>query len=264
MSKWIKKSNNDPWETRKNDLTGTEPKSNWKRVLGGVFLCAMVLLAGLTVWSAAGGFMSILPEVPASQTESTESNAETSELRPGEDLTYKGVALDPAFLGNAGSGGGSNIGEKPYEYPFTLAEVLEAKGKAPTLELLQKNCVPYVYDNDGNEVALFKADGILADRDDVSFDEVRVTDSCVVSCRPLELELPAVVYLDESRTAKFVMFNDSLYMISGDAAENVSANRYDWQIFGKYITFVRGDDGALERTDVQTFDGTYKNGEVPK
>ncbi len=277
--KWIKNGDNN---YRNNNTNGpeVEPKSIWKRVFGGVILCAMLVLATVTIWSAATGRLTDktvddfpatdgLIDEPVDEPTITKDKGPASDEspRPGEDLVYKGIDLDPYFLGNASVGGGPGIGSEPYEYPFTLAEVLEAKGKVPTLELLQENHVPYVYDEDGNEIALFAVIGVITDQDDVNFDELRLTDPCVASCEPIEVELPATIYLDEAGTAKFIMFNDSLYLVSGNEAENASVNRYDWQIFGAYATFVTLSDETIERVSGQTFgpnEGiTYKPGEKP-
>lgn len=278
--KWIKKSNSDPWETREDDLTGTKPKSGWKRVCRGVILCVAMLLAGWMVWTAMnGGFTEKAPQTNVCDDPSYQGNAmvsggrnadvtpaEDKSQRPGEDLIYKGVALGPEFLGNVG--GGSSIGEKSHEYPFTLAEVLEAKGETPTLKLLQKNRVPYVYDENGNKTALFTVISVVADQGSVNFDELELTDNRVVSCRPLQVELPATIYLDDAGTMKFVMFNDSLYLVSGDEAENASASRYDWQIFGADAIYTTLNSGIIERMNSQTFGDSdrgilYKPGEKP-
>lgn len=260
--------NREPWETQKNNSADTIIVARgWQKVFKLVILCAMLALAALTIWGVATGEITSKGAADLPTAEAEESTTRHENPQPGEDLTYEGIALGPEFLGNANIGGGSGIGSKPYEYPFTLAEVLETKGKVPTLELLQKNRAPYVYDEDGNEIALFAVIGVITDQDDVDFDTLRLTDACVASCRPIKAELPATVYLDKAKTVKLVMFNNSLYLVSGNEAENASANRYDWQIFGADATSVTLSDGTIERVNGQTFghgEGiTYKPGEKP-
>lgn len=279
--KWIKKQDNcEPWENPAENGPELPKASKWPRRFTGIILGAMFLLAVMTVYGTATGQIKwSLPKEPQTGTaieepavssapeevkpDGAESNSESS--FPGEDLTFKGIGLDPAFLGNAPIGGGGGL----EMYDFTLTDVLEAKAVTPTLERLQKDRVPYVYDEDGREIALFEVIGVITEKA-VDFESLRLTDACVASCRQLEeVELPETVYLDKEKTGKLVMFNDSLYLITKDGAENVSANSYEWQIFGTDSTTVFTDEGIIERMNGQNFgepDGgvTYRPGKKPE
>lgn len=240
MKKWIKKSNNDPWETRKDDLTGTEPKSNWKRVFGAMLLCAMVLVAGWAGWTAMnGGFAGDLPETPeidivedkAHDNPTVDDKATTHQINPYDD---------PVYHGNAMVGGGRNIEDGPGlpnfpdEIPVSVY-TLESYGEAPTLEMLQKAHVPYVYAEDGTEIALFKVTSIVTNKDDVDFDSIRLTDGCVDSYDPIEgVELPETVYFDANQNAKFVEYQGRLHLVV-TADGSLAAIRdqiRSWSVFG--------------------------------
>lgn len=120
--KWIKKDNNrEPWETRTDSLTDTEPKSGWKRALGGAILCAMLLLAGWTAWTmmATDEPTGDLPDTSTS--EEAENNAQYT--------TYSAKTAQD-----------------------TLQAHLELYGEDPTLMTLQLFCISEVYDTEGQKV----------------------------------------------------------------------------------------------------------------
>lgn len=211
MKLWIKKNDdNEPLE--KISVTGPEiePKRGWQRVFGGVILCAMLVPVAVTIYGYANGKF--------------QEKSPTEVVLPSGDTE----AVDGQMFS------GMNAGETARKYPYTLADVLNAYSEKPILELLQKNCIPYVYDDEGKEIALFKVDGIVTDQSNVAFDQLRLTDSCVASCSPLnEIELPETVYADAAKTTRLVMFNNSLYWLTADDAGNISSDPYyDGRLLG--------------------------------
>ena len=138
--KWIKKSSNsnDPWETRKDNLTGTEPKGNWKRMLGGAILCAMVVLVGWTAWTAAnGGFAEDLPKTLNTE---TEGSVTMNELK-GNPILYTGEGAEFRAISDSVS-------------TDMIEEDMKVYGENPSLMTLQRFGISEVYNKAGEKVEI--------------------------------------------------------------------------------------------------------------
>lgn len=148
--KWIK--SNDPWETRKDNLTDTEPKGGWKRVFGGVILCAMLVLAGWTAWTAMNdGFADSLPEAP---------KAETTKDKVSETLENKTASADEARIELKSdpllyTGEGAEFRTIPDNVSTDLIEEkMEVYGENPSLMTLQRFGISEVYNAAGEKVEI--------------------------------------------------------------------------------------------------------------
>lgn len=227
--KWIK--SNDPWETRKDNLTDTEPKGGWKRVFGGVILCAMLVLAGWTAWTAMnGGFENGTNPTPPAKMVGDKAH---DMIDGAGRLNLSGDAVPSAFA-------------------------IATYGETPTLEMLQGANVPYVYAEDGAEIALFAISCIVTNQDDVNFDELRLTDGCVNDYKPLiDIELPSVVYFDANQSARYVKYQDQLYLLTPNKEKlaGIQDQLQSWTVFGADFETIRQDDNVVKETANEASDG---------
>lgn len=238
MSKWIKNGDNN-YRSSNTNGPEVEPKSIWKRVFGGVILCAMLVLAGWTAWTAMnGGFKN-----------------DTNPTPPAEMVGDKAHDMIGGSA-NVDDDGAGRLNPSGDAVPSAFA--IATYGETPTLETLQGANVPYVYAEDGAEIALFAISCIVTNQDDVNFDELRLTDGCVNDYKPLiDVELPSVVYFDANQSARYVKYQDQLYLLAPNKEKlaGIRDQLQSWTVFGADFETIRQDDNVVKETANEASDG---------